>query len=349
MKDKNIIEGFDKLFDPMAFQDPLDINDIDESTLCEFFKKMVLIRLVEQKLAIGRRDGYIGGPVHLGVGQEAVAVGVSSCLRKSDRIFGAHRSHSHLLAMGSTVQGLFAEVLGKESGVSRGMGGSMHLWDGSCGFYGSVPIVAGTVSLAVGAGLAAKLEQTSDLSVAYLGDGAVEEGVVQESLNLARMLNTPTLFVVENNLFASHMHISERQPCNLTARFAEANLIPYEVVDGNDVVAVAKAAGKLVASSRAGGGPVFLEAVTFRWYGHVDWREDSDVGVNRSSVDIENWKRRDPVGRLRNAIVKAGIWSDDKEVKMLESLQNNIEMSWEKAMTDPYPLAEALLNRVYAN
>ncbi len=123
--------------------------------------------------------------MHLGVGQEAMAVGVSEGLRRSDKVFGAHRSHSHVLALGSSIHDLFAEVLGKDTGLSRGMGGSMHLWDGPVGFFGSVPIVAGTVPLAVGAALAAKLTGTDDVGVSYLGDGAVEEGVVQESLNLA--------------------------------------------------------------------------------------------------------------------------------------------------------------------
>jgi pyruvate dehydrogenase E1 component alpha subunit len=327
----------------------LKLGDTAPERLQDYLKSMLRIRLAERQLAAGRRDGQIGGPVHLGVGQEAVAVGVSAHLRKSDRVFGAHRSHSHLLALGSSVGGLFAEVLGKETGHSRGMGGSMHLWDQPNGFYGSVPIVAGTVPLAVGAGLAAKLQQSGDVAIAYLGDGAMEEGVVHESLNLARIQNVPVIFVIENNLFASHMHISTRQPKDSTARFAAANAIPYRVIDGNDVLAVDRAANELVAAARAGEGPGFIEAITFRWYGHVDWREDIDVGVHRSVEELGNWRARDPIRRLREAMVEAGVWSDADDMKLEKSLQEEIDAAWAQALLDPYPLPSALLDRVYAN
>lgn len=336
------------LIDPVAYQQNVDLNGLEPKDLLLYLRQMMVIRKAEQKLASMRKDGLIGGPVHLGVGQEAVAVGVSSTLRKTDRVFGAHRSHSHLLALDSSVIGLFAEVLGKDTGHSRGMGGSMHLWDQPNGFYGSVPIVAGTVPLALGAGLAAKLQGTDDVAVVYLGDGAVEEGVVHESMNLSSILGVPLLFVVENNLFASHMHISLRQPSDSTARFAAANNIRHAVVDGNDVVSVATAASRLVSDSRAGKGPGFLEAVTFRWYGHVDWREDVDVGVNRSNVDIENWRARDPIARLFRAMESKG-YINDGQVKYMEStVAAEIEAAWETAMVDPYPSPECLLDRVYA-
>lgn len=343
-------EGFSlsRLADPVEFQARLNLGNTRPDHLRDYLKSMLRIRLAERQLAIARRDGLIGGPVHLGVGQEAVAVGVSAHLRKTDRVFGAHRSHSHLLALGSSVRGLFAEVLGKDTGHSKGMGGSMHLWDQPNGFFGSVPIVAGTVPLAVGAGLAAKLQQSGDVAIAYLGDGAVEEGVVHESLNLARIQNIPVIFVVENNLFASHMHISTRQPSDSTARFAAANSVPYRVVDGNDVVTVAAAAGQLVEAARSGGGAGFIEAVTFRWYGHVDWREDIDVGVHRSVEEVTNWRQRDPIRRLREAMLEDGIWSEEDDRKMEQSIQQEIEAAWTQALADPYPHASALLGRVHA-
>lgn len=337
-----------RLADASNFHAPIDISAADPSQLVVFLESMLRIRFAERKLADGRRDGLIGGPVHLGVGQEAVAVGISAALRKTDRVFGAHRSHSHLLALGASVHKLFAEVLGKETGHSKGMGGSMHLWDQESGFFGSVPIVAGTVALAVGAGLAAKMQRGGDVAVAYLGDGAVEEGVVHESLNLARIQGLPVLFVVENNLFASHMHISIRQPKDATARFAEANSIPCEILDGNDVVAVARASARAVERARDGGGPSFIEAVTYRWYGHVDWRDDIDVGVNRSQDDVSNWKARDPVLRLRTAMIQAGLWSDAREAQLGERLLRQIDRDWQQALSDPYPGTEALLDRVYS-
>lgn len=340
--------GLGSLADPGHPVSEVDVSRISGPALMGFLSNMSLIRAVENRLARARRDGLIGGPVHLGVGQEAIAVGVSHNLRPSDRVFGAHRSHSHLLALGSSIHGLFAEVLGKDTGHSRGMGGSMHLWDQPRGFYGSVPIVAGTVALAVGAGLAAKLQRSGDVAVAYLGDGAVEEGVVHESLNLARVQDVPVIFVVENNLFASHMHISLRQPSDATARFAVANGVPVKLIDGNDVVAVAEAAQEAIHRARDGGGPSFIEAVTYRWYGHVDWRDDIDVGVSRSQADVANWKARDPVARLRNAMASNGFWSADLEAELEARLSREVEEAWERAMQDPYPELEALLDRVYA-
>lgn len=337
------------LADPRQFHDPIDVSGQDMASLAAGLGAMLTIRMAEQHLATMRRDGHIGGPVHLGVGQEAVAVGVSASLRATDRVFGAHRSHSHLLALGSSLHGLFAEVLGKDTGLSRGMGGSMHLWDQPRGFYGSVPIVAGSISLAVGAGLAARLSGTSDVGVAYFGDGAAEEGVVHESLNLARMLKAPVLFVVENNLFSSHMHISLRQPVNATARFAEAHDMPFEIVDGNDLVAVRQASARLIDHARRGDGPAFLEAVTARWYGHVDWREDIDVGVNRSTDDLENWRLRDPIGRLAAGLRAHGAWSQSQHDNLVGQIGRQIESAWAQAVQDPYPPASALLDRVYAS
>jgi pyruvate dehydrogenase E1 component alpha subunit len=340
--------GLGMLADPTCLHGDLELGHLDRASLVPRLQTMLRIRRAEQKLAAKRKEGLIGGPVHLGVGQEAVAAGVASCLTSSDRVFGAHRSHSHLLAMGSSLRGLFAEVLGRDTGLSRGMGGSMHLWDQPRGFYGSVPIVAGTVSLAVGAGLAAKMQGTCDVAVAYFGDGAVEEGVVHESLNLARVLQAPVLFVVENNLFASHMHISLRQPGDSTARFASANSIPFEVVDGNDVLAVERAARRLVDAARAGEGPGFIEAVTYRWYGHVDWREDIDVGVDRSAENLANWRKRDPIRRLVEAMNDAGLWTARDADVLEQEIAREVDAAWDRAMTDPYPAPSALLERVYA-
>ena len=336
------------LSDPKKFQNPIAIDNFDIISLKTMLESMVLIRKAEQKLAEARKEGLIGGPVHLGVGQEAIAVGISQFLRKTDRVFGAHRSHSHLLALNPDCHKLFAEILGKDTGFSKGMGGSMHLWDQSSGFYGSTPIVAGTVPLAVGAAMAAKMQKTDDIGVAYIGDGAVEEGVVHESLNLARLLDLPTLFVIENNLFASHMHISLRQPSDMISRFAIANHIPYKLIDGNDVAATADATKSLVREIRCGEGPRFIELVTYRWYGHVDWREDVDVGVERSLDDIQNWKARDPILRLSRAMIEKNIWNRDQAAELNNKLDIKIKKAWEKALNDPYPNLDSTLKYVYS-
>ena len=337
-----------ELSNPEKYHDSISINNQNTDTLKNMLRAMFLIRKTEQQLALGRKNGLIGGPVHLGVGQEAIAVGISQNLRKTDRVFSAHRSHSHLLALNPNFYKLFAEVLGKETGFSKGMGGSMHLYDQSNGFYGSVPIVAGTVSLAVGAAMAAKMQKTDDIGVAYIGDGAVEEGVVHESFNLAKIQKAPMLFVIENNLFASHMHISLRQPSDMISRFAIANDIPYKLVDGNDVVAVAKAAKELIDDIRAGKGPGFIELVTYRWYGHVDWRDDVDVGVDRALDDIENWKARDPIARLSKSMIKSKIWTKEQELELGNKIDKEIQTAWEMAINDPYPSGDATLKYVYS-
>jgi pyruvate dehydrogenase E1 component alpha subunit len=293
---------------------------------------MMQIRFIEHKIAAMRKMGHIGGPVHLGAGQEAIAVGISKYLTTADMVFGGHRSHAHVLAMGSSPYKLFAEVLGKANGLSKGMGGSMHLWDGPHGFHGSVPIVAGTVPLAVGAALALKMQNRKDIAVVYFGDGAIEEGVVHESLNLSRILEVPILFVCENNFFSSHMHISLRQPSDSTARFAIANNIPYKVVDGNDVIAVRKATDALISRARAGEGPVFLEAVTYRWYGHVDWREDIDVGVNRSEEEVSAWRKRDPISRLAEGLASFNLCSPDKLKEIQNFIQSQVAVAWQQAL-----------------
>ena len=336
------------LSNPKKFHNSISIKNEDTETLQQMLSSMLLIRKTEHQLAFGKKNNLIGGPVHLGAGQEAIAVGVSQNLRKTDRIFGAHRSHSHLLALNPNFYKLFAEVLGKETGFSKGMGGSMHLYNQPYGFYGSVPIVAGTVPLAVGAALAAKLQKTDDIGVAYIGDGAVEEGVVHESFNLAKTQKAPILFVIENNLFASHMHIATRQPSDMISRFATANEIPHKLLDGNDVVAVAKASKELIDDMRSGKGPALIELVTYRWYGHVDWRDDVDVGVERSLDDIENWKARDPILRLSKSMIKAKMWTTEQEKNLNNKIDKEIKIAWEKAMNDPYPSLDVTLKYVYS-
>ena len=339
----------EKLFNPKKFHDPISIDGQDTKNLKEMLSMMLIIRKTEQQLALGKKNGLIGGPVHLGIGQEAVAVGISQNLKKTDRVFGAHRSHSHLLALNPDYYRLFAEVLGKETGFSNGMGASMHLFDKPNGFYGSTPIVAGTVSLAVGAAMASKMQNLDDIGVSYIGDGAVEEGVVHECFNLAKVYDYPVLFVIENNLFASHMHISLRQPDKMISRFAQANHIPYKVLDGNDVVSVAQNSKEFIDEIRNGKGPRFLELVTYRWHGHVDWRDDVDVGVARSIEDINNWKGRDPIHRLSKSMINSKIWTKEEEIQLGNKIDNEIQIAWEKAMNDPYPSKNSTLKYVYSN
>ena len=336
-----------KLSNPKNFHEKIKLSNLPKEKIIFFLQRMILIRRVEEKLAFEKESGAIGGPVHLGAGQEAIAVGISQNLKNTDRVFGAHRSHSHVLALEPCIYELFAEVLGKNTGLSKGMGGSMHLTNVKSGFIGSVPIVAGTVPLAVGASFDSKYRGKDDIGVAYVGDGAMEEGIVQESLNLAKILNTPTLFVVENNLFSSHMHISLRQPSSATSRFAIANNIEFDICDGNDVVSIFEKSKSLIDNIRAGDGPKVLEAITYRHYGHVDFRKDIDVGVNRSQEDLENWMARDPIVRIKKSMLINKYISEDDINDFEENLVKEIDQLWERAVNDPYPEEESLLSRVY--
>ena len=232
---------------------------------------------------------------------------------------------------------MFAEILGKSTGHSKGMGGSMHLQDKESGFYGSVPIVSGTIPIAVGAALSAKINSQKNIAVSYFGDGAVEEGVFHESLNLAKVLNCPILFICENNLFSSHMHITTRQPFNSVSRFAIANGIKHRRIDGNNIVECINTAKEMIEASRENLIPTFIEAITFRHYGHVDWRDDIDVGLNRSEKDLKIWKSRDPITRLFNVLTKSKVLKIEDFDKFKKELQIYIDKAWEEATQDPYP------------
>ena len=224
----------------------------------------------------------------------------------------------------------------------------MHLQAKDHGFYGSVPIVAGTIPLAVGAGLAAKMDGNKCVSLCYFGDGAVEEGVAQESLNLAKTLQVPVIFVVENNLFASHMHLSQRQPHNSTCRFADANSIDYQLVDGNDFGELFDAFSIAVEYARQTCRPRFIEAVTYRWLGHVDWRDDIDVGVSRSADDIEAWKKHDPIQRYFEALRSIDLIDEVGFEKIKREIVSDVSTAWALACKEEFPKPNATLDFVYA-
>lgn len=335
------------LANPEAFHDAISIEGQDADFLKSALYDISLIRACEYHLRDGMYNKSITCPCHLCVGQEAIAVGISHYLQKTDRVFGAHRSHAHFLALNRDVFGLFAEVLGKATGASKGLGGSMHLFDDKNGFKGSVPIVSATIPIATGAGLAAKMDGGDDIAVTYFGDAACEEGPFHESLNLAANMELPVLFVCENNLASSHMHISLRQPTDTMARFAKAHTIEHLVVEGNNLTEVAEAAKKAIHYIRTTRKPFFLEMVTYRWSGHVGPTEDSDVGVKRAANHTV-WKNRDPLRRLSEALLKENIISQTEIDAMNLSIQNLVNENWEKALAAPFPDESVLMDLVYA-
>ncbi|MBT4763324.1 MAG: thiamine pyrophosphate-dependent dehydrogenase E1 component subunit alpha [Bdellovibrionaceae bacterium] len=339
------------LEDPLneKFKSSINLDGENKEQLLFDYKQMLLIRKTEEKISEQLVAGEIKCPCHLAIGQEAIPVGISRFLRKSDRVFGTHRSHGHFIAIGGTAESLFAEVLGKASGCSKGFGGSMHLYGKEFGFYGSVPIVGATISLAVGAGLAAQMDkkENSDMGVCYFGDGAAEEGTLHESLNFASIFNIPVLFVCENNLFSSHLHISQRQPKSVVGRYADAHDILSYTVDGNDLVAVSQAAQALIDNSRNGGGPGFLEVVTYRWKGHVGPQDDMDVGIKRGEA-LNHWKKRDPIRRLSEGLIKSNLSTEGQLSAIQKEVDQSIQQDWESALQAPYPEKSTLLSAVYS-
>jgi len=337
-----------KLADADQLHEPLDIGDVPADLLLGFLDKMVEVRCAEEKIADEVTDGKVKCPCHLVIGQEAVPTALAPHVRKGDKIFGAHRSHAHYLAQNGDLYRLFAEIQGKDDGCSGGMGGSMHLIDRERQLFGTVPIVGATIPIATGAGLASKMNEKGEFAVSFFGDGSAEEGVLHESLNLAASMKLPVIYFCENNLFSSHLHISLRQPADSIARFADAHCIPNMTLDGNDVVALHKAAGEAARMCREGRGPVFIEAVTYRWRGHVGPREDSDVGVQRKD-DLESWRKRDPINRLWQSIAAAGHAEAEHLDELWEKHRAESEKQWQRAAEAPYPAEEELLNRVYTN
>lgn len=227
------------------------------------------------------------------------------------------------------------------------MGGSMHLIDIPNGLYGTVPIVGATIPIAVGAGLAAKMDGNGAMAVSFFGDGATEEGVFHESMNLAALMKIPVLFVCENNFFSSHLHIALRQPDGSVCRYAEAHRIEWARADGNDLAAVRAVTREAVAAIRAGEGPRFLELVTYRWRGHVGHREDEDVGVKRKD-DLAAWKLRDPISRLAVALEDIGALNRQHLKQFWTEAHVVVEEAWATATHDGFPPAKALLSRVYS-
>jgi pyruvate dehydrogenase E1 component alpha subunit len=279
---------------------------------------MQLIRRAEEAIAGMVESGEARCPCHLYIGQEAIASGVCAALNREDTIWGGHRSHGHYLAKGGSLEGLFAEVLGKVTGCSEGRGGSMHLLAEDVGILGTVPIVAGTVPLAAGAALAAKMRGDSRVAVAFFGDGTLEEGHVHETFNLAALYRLPLVFVCENNLYSSHLHWNERRVADNLDEAGEFHSVPGMRVDGNDVAAVYQATRAAVGRARSGLGPTLLECRTFRWRGHVGASTDSDVGVHRKG-ELAEWLDRDPIARagsqLNEVELADAATSVDEQVK----------------------------------
>jgi acetoin:2,6-dichlorophenolindophenol oxidoreductase subunit alpha len=280
-----------------------------DEELKALFSRMLLIRRVEERLRTEAADGKLPGGVHLYIGEEAVAAGVCARLDPTDWITSTHRGHGHFLAKGGEPRLMLAEIWGKRTGICRGMGGSMHVADFSKGILGANGIVGGGFAIATGAAYSAKLRKDSRISVAFFGDGAANQGVFMECLNISSLWSLPVVFVCENNQYSEFTRSSDVTSGQLIDR-ARAFKMPCHEVDGNDVAAVWQAAGEAVAHARAGQGPSFIEAHTYRIQGHLE-AEDLFLGGGRyrDPAQIEEWRARDrdPVYRARAVLQSRGV------------------------------------------
>lgn len=308
--------------------------------LVERWQTMTLIRRAEERIAEMVESGEVRCPCHLYIGQEAVAAGVCAALTTADTVWGGHRSHGHYLAKGGSLAGLFGEVLLKATGCAGGRGGSMHLAAPEVGIPGTVPIVAGTVSLAGGAAFAYKLRGENTVAVAFFGDGTLEEGHVHESMNLAALYRLPLVLICENNLYASHLHWSERRVADNLYRAGEFHSVPGERVDGNDVVAVHAAAQTAVKRARSGDGPTLIECRTFRWRGHVGASFDLDVGVERRG-ELAEWLPRDPLRRVADELIERGVLDLERREQAINDRVNTaVEQARAAPQAEPEPYME---------
>ena len=322
------------------------IIGLKNGELKKFYYDMLRIRLVEEKIAEIYPEQEMRCPVHLSVGQEATAVGVCNALDKEDFALSTHRSHAHFLAKGGDLKAMLSELYGKETGCCGGKGGSMHLVDPAIGFY-AVPIVGSTIPIGVGIGLGFKMQNTAQVSVAFFGDAATEEGVFTESLNYAALYKLPVIFICENNLYSVYSPISVRQPAERNLiKIAESHGVEANKCDGNDVVAINNSAKNAVEKARIGGGPTLLELTTYRMFEHCGPNYDNHLGY-RTEKEFNYWKSKDPLKLLAKEL--DGDKDFNKEIQEMTDMINlEIDDAFAYAKAAPYPRKTSLYTQLYA-
>ncbi len=300
-----------------------------QDTLSIFYENMLRIRLIEEQIATEYCKEEMRCPVHLSIGQEAVAVGVCSSLEKYDEVLSGHRSHAHYLAKGGSLKRMLAEIMGKSEGCTHGVGGSMHLIDKSCGFRGAVPIVGSIIPIAVGLSFQHRIDSDGKVVVVFFGDGATEEGVFHESLNFAALKNLPIIFICENNLYSVYSPMKVRQPKNRSlAKLVAGHGVESHKADGNDVVNVYELLQNAVGKARSGDGPTFFEFSTYRWREHCGPNYDNFLGY-RTEQEFLEWEKRCPLDRVKKQLKNI----DDKI--LIEQLQQEIDEAFAYARILP--------------
>jgi 2-oxoisovalerate dehydrogenase E1 component len=311
-------------------------DKLSKEHLLRFYRTMVTIRKCEERLVRSFQAGLIYGGCHTYIGEEAIATGVSADLRSDDLVFGTHRGHGHALAKGLPPLELLAELYGRVGGASGGRGGSMHLFKPEIGLMGTSGIVGPSILLAAGAAYTFNLTESDRVSVAYFGDGAVNNGAFHEGCNMATVWELPVLFVCENNLYATEVPFATVTKQQSVAKKAEAYGLAHEVVDGNDVRDVYGKASAAIGKARSGGGPTLLECRTYRQRSHSEGMRESGY---RTKDEVEAWKTRDPILLLQAFLVEQAIVSSDELVELDAGISAEIESANEAAMAsgDPDP------------
>jgi len=313
------------------------------------YRTMLRIRICEESFVEPILKGEVRTPCHLYSGEEAIAAGVCALLTEKDNIFGNHRSHGHFLAKGGSMGEMVAEIYCREKGCSRGRGGSMHLIDPQVGMLGAAPIVGGTISLALGAALAASIRGEDRVTVSFFGDGATGEGVLYESMNFAALWKLPIIFACENNFYSTHMPIRECRVKNNIYKIAEPFCIEGLEVDGNDVLQVYDVSRRAIEKCRKGEGPVFLEFLTYRFRGHVG-PDDNIQGSHtdiRPEEEIAKWFARDPIKIFEKYLKDGGLIEKERLDEIKKDAGREVAEAHKWARESPKPDKKDLMKYVY--
>ncbi len=316
---------------------------MNNDTKLKIHEIMLTIRKFEERALQLFQENKLRGSVHLSIGQEAVAATVGAHLRPEDYITSTHRGHGHSIAKGATPDRAMAELMGKETGYCKGRGGSMHIADLDQGILGANAIVGGGIPHAVGAALSAQMRGTDQVAVTFFGDGAANQGIFHESLNIAAIWKLPAIFICENNQYALSTPAKKTTSVQDIATRAKAYDMPGEVVDGNDVFDVDKALTKAIKRAQEGKGPTLIEAKTYRWYGH--WTGDPEV--YRSREEVEEWKKKDPILRFEKHLRDEGLLSQDQIDAKHHDIADLIEQAVKFAEESREPDPANVLDNVY--
>lgn len=318
-------------------------NSLGADRLLAMYRTMKLIRRFEETANDLYMQGRIPSTLHLYIGQEAVAAGVSAVLREEDYVVSTHRPHGHALAKGVAARAIMAELFGKAAGACKGKGGSMHVGDMRVGMLPAIAIVGGNVPIAAGLALAAKMQRRDVVAVCYFGDGAANEGAWHEALNCAAIWDLPVIFVCENNLYAASTPFKQAYKVENIARRADAYGMPGVVVDGNDVLAVYTVAHEAVQRARQGGGPTLMECLTYRLCGH----SRSDPRTYRTKEEEESWRQKDPIPRFRQHLLANCVASEEELRVVDENVEEGIQEAIRFAENSPLPQPDDLYTDVF--